>query len=49
MKDWYKNLYRGQRYLVNAGIVLFIITCILWCTRDYPDRPRPKYIILGIK
>jgi hypothetical protein len=47
IKVWYNGLYRGEKYLVLLGTFLFILTMLLWVTKDgFSERKTPKPIIL---
>ena len=46
-KHWYKNLYRGERYLVNIGIAIVIIAMLLWASHDYVPKVVRKQIIMN--
>jgi hypothetical protein len=46
MKEWYNNLYRGERYIVNILIGIVVLALLSWCTRDMKERINNKPIIL---
>ena len=47
IKEWYKNLYRGERILVLIGLALIGIMLALWVTHEPKERQGvPKPIIL---
>ena len=47
IKEWYKNLYRGERILVLIGLALIIVMLALWVTHEPKARQGvPKPIIL---
>ena len=47
IKEWYKNLYRGERILVLIGLALIIVMLALWVTHEQKARQGvPKPIIL---
>jgi hypothetical protein len=46
-KKWYKNLYRGERYLVDIFIVITIVAMLLWATHDYVPKTVRKQIIMN--
>ena len=47
IKEWYKNLYRGERILVLIGLALIIVMLALWVTHEPRERQGvPKPIIL---
>jgi|APGre2960657373_1045057.scaffolds.fasta_scaffold290380_3 hypothetical protein len=47
IKVWYNGLYRGEKYLVLLGTFLFILTMLLWVTKDgFSERKTPKPVIL---
>ena len=47
IKEWYKNLYRGERILVLIGLALIIVMLALWVTHEPKERQGvPKPIIL---
>lgn len=47
LKEWYRNLYKGERILVLIGLVLIIVMAVLWVTHEPRERQGvPKPIIL---
>ena len=47
LKEWYRNLYKGERILVLIGLVLIIVMAVLWVTHEPKERQGvPKPIIL---
>ena len=47
LKEWYRNLYKGERILVLIGLVLIIVMAALWITHEPRERQGvPKPIIL---
>ena len=47
IKEWYKNLYRGERILVLIGLALIFVMLALWVTHEPKERQGvPKPIIL---
>ena len=48
-KQWYKSLYRGERYLVILFISVIIIALLLWVTHEPSERKQNFPIKLGIK
>lgn len=47
LKEWYRNLYRGERILVLIGLALIIVMLALWVTHEPKERQGvPKPIIL---
>ena len=47
LKEWYRNLYKGERILVLIGLVLIIVMLALWVTHEPKERQGvPKPIIL---
>ena len=47
LKDWYKNLYRGERILVLIGLAVLFVMLALWVTHEPKARQGvPKPIIL---
>jgi hypothetical protein len=47
LKEWYRNLYKGERILVLIGLVLIIVMLALWVTNEPKERQGvPKPIIL---
>ena len=50
IKQWYKNLYKGERWLVVIALVFVFVVMILWVTHDgVIDKRQPKQIILERK
>jgi hypothetical protein len=50
IKRWYKNLYKGERWLVVIALILTFFVMVLWATNDtIRARPHPKFIILERK
>ena len=44
---WYKNLYRGERFLVLIGLAIILVMMALWVTHEPKARQGvPKPIIL---
>ena len=47
LKEWYRNLYKGERILVLIGLVLILVMMVLWVTHEPKERQGvPKPIIL---
>lgn len=47
LKEWYRNLYKGERILVLIGLVLIIVMAALWVTNEPKERQGvPKPILL---
>ena len=47
LKEWYRNLYKGERILVLIGLVLILVMLALWVTHEPKARQGvPKPIIL---
>lgn len=47
LKEWYRNLYKGERILVLIGLALIIVMLALWVTHEPKARQGvPKPIIL---
>ena len=47
LKEWYRNLYRGERILVLIGLALILVMLALWVTHEPKERQGvPKPIIL---
>ena len=47
LKEWYRNLYKGERILVLIGLVLILVMLALWITHEPKERQGvPKPIIL---
>ena len=47
LKEWYRNLYRGERILVLIGLALILVMLALWITHEPKERQGvPKPIIL---
>ena len=47
LKEWYRNLYRGERILVLIGLALILVMLGLWVTHEPRERQGvPKPIIL---
>ena len=47
LKEWYRNLYKGERILVLIGLVLILVMMVLWVTHEPRERQGvPKPIIL---
>ena len=47
LKEWYRNLYKGERILVLIGLALILVMLGLWVTHEPRERQGvPKPIIL---
>ena len=47
LKEWYRNLYKGERILVLIGLVLILVMMVLWVTHEPRERQGvPKPILL---
>ncbi len=47
LKEWYRNLYKGERILVLIGLVLILVMLALWVTNEPKERQGvPKPILL---
>ena len=47
LKEWYRNLYKGERILVLIGLALILVMLALWVTHEPKERQGvPKPIIL---
>ena len=48
-KQWYNNLYRGERYFVILFVCVIIIAVLMWVTHTPKERKQNSPIKLGIK
>jgi uncharacterized protein (DUF983 family) len=48
-KQWYNNLYRGERYFVILFVCVIIIAVLMWVTHTPKERKQNLPIKLGIK
>jgi hypothetical protein len=48
-KQWYNNLYRGERYFVILFVCVIIIAVLMWVTHTPSERKRNFPIKLGVK
>jgi len=46
LKEWYRNLYKGERILVLIGLVLIIVMAALWITHEPRERQGVKKPII---
>ena len=46
LKEWYRNLYKGERILVLIGLVLIIVMAVLWVTHEPRERQGVKKPII---
>ena len=46
LKEWYRNLYKGERILVLIGLVLIIVMLALWVTNEPKERQGVKKPII---
>ena len=46
IKEWYRNLYKGEKWLVNIGIIIIVICISLWITHEPKERQGVKKPIL---
>ena len=46
LKEWYDNLYRGEKILVKIGIAIFIVMIAFWVTHEPREREGVKKPIL---
>lgn len=47
LKEWYRNLYKGERILVLIGLAVLLVMLTLWVTHEPKARQGvPKPIIL---
>lgn len=48
IKEWYNQLYRGEKLLVKIAAVLIIIMIAFWVTHEPKERSGvPKPILLN--
>jgi len=48
IKEWYSNLYRGEKLLVKIAVVLIIVMVAFWVTHEPKERSGvPKPILLN--
>jgi len=45
-KKWYQHLYKGEKWLVNIGIIIIVICISLWVTHEPKERQGVKKPIL---
>ena len=46
IKEWYRNLYKGERILVLIGLVLILVMMVLWITHEPRERQGVKKPII---
>ena len=46
LKEWYRNLYKGERILVLIGLVLILVMMVLWVTHEPRERQGVKKPII---
>ena len=46
LKEWYRNLYKGERILVLIGLVLILVMMALWVTHEPKERQGVKKPII---
>ena len=46
LKEWYRNLYKGERILVLIGLVLILVMMALWITHEPRERQGVKKPII---
>jgi len=46
LKEWYRNLYKGERILVLIGLVLILVMMALWITHEPKERQGVKKPII---
>ena len=46
LKEWYRNLYKGERILVLIGLALIIVMAALWITHEPRERQGVKKPII---
>ena len=46
IKEWYNNLYRGEKVLVKIAAVLIVIMVVFWVTHEPREREGVKKPIL---
>lgn len=46
LKEWYRNLYKGERILVLIGLVLILVIMALWVTHEPRERQGVKKPII---
>ena len=46
LKEWYDNLYRGEKILVKIGIAIFIVMIAFWVTHVPKEREGVKKPII---
>ena len=48
IKEWYSNLYRGEKFLVKIAVVLIVVMVAFWVTHEPKKRSGvPKPILLN--
>jgi hypothetical protein len=46
LKEWYRNLYKGERILVLIGLAILLVMLALWVTHEPRERQGVKKPII---
>ena len=46
IKEWYNNLYRGEKFLVKIAVVLIVVMVAFWVTHEPKEREGVKKPII---
>jgi hypothetical protein len=41
-KKWYQKLYRGEKWIVNIGMIIVVVSMLLWVTHEPKERQGVK-------